>query len=241
MIPRVIHYCWFGGKPLPNDIKKYIESWKKKCPNYEIKRWDESNFDISQNKFCESAYNNKAWAFVSDYARLKIIYEYGGIYLDVDVELLKNLDFLLDDRCFIGTQQFGEFVTTGLGFGAERKNPIVEEMLLKYDSIIFDINEKNKMICPILNNEVLKQHGYKYSDDVICLEDVKVYPKRFFDPYPSGEGEDLMCSDTVSIHHYSASWTSNKQRWKRRLVNIIGDKNILTLKKLFRKHRLDKI
>ena len=91
MIPKVIHYCWFGGKPIPNDVKKCINSWKKKCGDYEIKCWNESNFDVNAHPFTKAAYEAKAWAFVSDYARLKVVYDHGGIYLDTDVELLKKL------------------------------------------------------------------------------------------------------------------------------------------------------
>lgn len=101
MIPKVIHYCWFGNNPLPNDVKKCIKSWEKYCPDYEIKRWDEHNFDVYQNEFIKSAYDAKAWAFVSDYARLKIIYDEGGIYLDTDVELQKNLDGLRKMMVFL--------------------------------------------------------------------------------------------------------------------------------------------
>lgn len=104
MIPKVIHYCWFGGKPIPNDVKKCINSWKKKCPDYEIKCWNESNFDVNAHPFTKAAYEAKAWAFVSDYARLKVVYDHGGIYLDTDVELLKNLDFLLKYDFYIGIE-----------------------------------------------------------------------------------------------------------------------------------------
>ena len=105
MIPKKIHYCWFGKNPLPADVKKCIESWKKYCPDYEIIEWNESNFDITQNPFMKAAYENKAWAFVSDYARLKVVYDNGGIYLDTDVELLKSLDSLLENPCYLAIQQ----------------------------------------------------------------------------------------------------------------------------------------
>ena len=97
MIPKVIHYCWFGGKPLPKDVLDCIASWKKYCPEYEIRQWNETNFDLDCHPFVRSAYNAKAWAFVSDYARLKIVFDNGGIYFDTDVELLKNIDFLLSN------------------------------------------------------------------------------------------------------------------------------------------------
>ena len=102
MIPKKIHYCWFGGNPLPELAIRCIESWKKYCPDYEIIRWDESNYDVTKNKYMYQAYENKRWGFVPDYARLDIIYNYGGIYLDTDVELLNSLDDLLDQKCFLG-------------------------------------------------------------------------------------------------------------------------------------------
>lgn len=116
MIPKMIHYCWFGGKPLPKDVLDCIKTWEKYCPDYEIKRWDESNFDVNSHPFMKAAYEAKAWAFVSDYARLKVVYDNGGIYLDTDVELLKKPDFLLENQCYIGIQQPESLCTTGLWF-----------------------------------------------------------------------------------------------------------------------------
>ena len=105
MIPKIIHYCWFGGNPLPEQYKKYMESWKEYCPDYEIVEWNENNFDVTKNQYCYEAYRASKWAFVSDYARLKIIYENGGIYLDTDVELIKDVTPLVADGVgFIGFQ-----------------------------------------------------------------------------------------------------------------------------------------
>ena len=102
MIPKTIHYIWFGGNPLPEDAKRCIDTWKKYCPDYEIKEWNESNFDVAQNDYIKEAYEAKKWAFVSDYARLKVLVEYGGIYMDTDVEVLKPLDRFLSERAFSG-------------------------------------------------------------------------------------------------------------------------------------------
>ena len=118
-IPKVIHYCWFGGNPLPKSAEKCIKSWQKYCPDYEIVCWNEENFDITQNRYAKEAYEAGKWAFVSDYARLKVIFDHGGIYLDTDVELLKNIDFLLRNACFFGIQQQDNMCATGLGFGAD--------------------------------------------------------------------------------------------------------------------------
>ena len=234
MIPKIIHYCWFGGKPLPKDAQKCIASWKKYCPEYEIKRWDESNFDINCHPFVKAAYEAKAWAFVSDYARLKVVYENGGIYLDTDVELLKNLGELLKNPCYVGVQYNGYLCATGLGFGAVRFSPVVHAMMKKYDSITFNAQKKSEFACPYLNNDVICNLGYKKSDGVVYLESVTIYPPRYFDPYPSGSCESFMSSETISIHHYSATWTSGKQRMKRKLVNFVGIKYIQILKRMFK-------
>ena len=149
MIPKVIHYCWFGKKELPTQYKEYMKSWKKYCPDFHIVQWNEDNFDINSNQYCRQAYDSKQWAFVSDFARLKIIYENGGIYLDTDVELVKTIDDLLTNKAFIGFQNAYE-VNTGLGFGAEQHNEAVKEMLSLYEHRKFiSINgEYNKIPCP---------------------------------------------------------------------------------------------
>lgn len=235
MINKVIHYCWFGGTPLPKDVLKCIETWEKFCPEYEIKRWDESNFDVNSHPFTKSAYEARSWAFVSDYARLKIIYENGGIYLDTDVELLKNLDFLLENKCYIGIQQPERLCTTGLGFGAEKSSPVVKKMLECYDTISFLANDKKHLACPRLNDNVIRSYGKIDNNKITYLDEVTVYPSRFFDPLSTGNTENLLCNDTVSIHHYAASWTGNKQRYKRKIARVIGNKNVQRVKNLRKK------
>lgn len=116
MIPKIIHYCWFGGKPLPDEVKYYISTWQKYCPDYEIKEWNESNFDVNQNQYCREAYETKKWAFVSDYARLKILYEYGGIYMDTDVEVCKPLDHLASYGFWSGFESESQIQTRNYGF-----------------------------------------------------------------------------------------------------------------------------
>lgn len=236
MIPKKIHYCWFGGKPLPPLAKKCIDSWKKKCPDYEIVEWNETNFDIECSKFVKDAYANGAWAFVSDYARLKIIYENGGIYLDTDVEVLKNLGPLLEEKCYFAVQQDGSLVATGLGFGGEKGSIILKEMLDLYDNTVFDNDKREDIACPILNTLVLKKHGYEYSEEKIYLEDIDttIFPPKYFDPIAPGDSKDLSCAETFSIHHYSATWTPKKTRLKRTIVNILGQKNVNKIKKIFK-------
>lgn len=232
MIPKIIHYCWFGGKALPSDVLKCIETWKKYCPDYEIKRWDESNFDINSHPFMKAAYEAKAWAFVSDYARLKVVYDNGGIYLDTDVELLKNLDFLLENQCYIGIQQPETLCTTGLGFGAEKFSPVVWKMMESYDTISFSEQNKKTFACPWLNDKVIRSLGKVSNEKITYLSNITVYPPQFFDPISTGNTKNILCDETVSIHHYAATWMGNKQRWKRKIVRIIGGKNTQRIKTL---------
>lgn len=231
MIPKVIHYCWFGGNPLPAYVKKYIKSWEKHCPDYKIICWDESNFDVNSHPFMKAAYEAKAWAFVSDYARLKIVYENGGIYLDTDVELLKNLDFLLENKFYIGVQQVGRYVTTGLGFGAEQYNETVKELLEQYENIEFSEENKRKIACPILNMKVFDKYGYIYENSIWNQYGITIYPCSYFDPVSPGMAENLLCEETVSMHHYSSSWETKGIVIKRKLINMIGQQNINMIKK----------
>lgn len=240
MIPKVIHYCWFGRNPIPAYLKKIMESWKRMCPDYEIKRWDESNFDVSSHPFIKAAYEAKAWAFVSDYARLKIIYENGGIYLDTDVELLKNLDFLLNYQCYIGVQQSEHLCATGLGFGAAKHSPVVQKMLMQYDGLEFSIDRKIDLACPRLNNRVLVDLGYRYSEEIEVIGDVAILPSRLVDPVAPGDSKDLLCFESVSIHHYSASWGNKSLVIKRKIFMWVGQRRINKIKKallFWRQHK----
>lgn len=232
MIPKIIHYCWFGGKPLPTEVKKCISSWKIMCPDYKIMCWDESNFDINVHPFVKAAYEAKKWAFVSDYARLEVVYEYGGIYLDTDVELKKNLDSLRTNQCYIGIQQNGCLCTTGLGFGATKSNPVVEKMLKAYDNVLFTEKDIFSFACPRLNDEVIRSYGLILNNQITDLGTVTVYPPKYFDPYG---GKNLLCEDTYSIHHYAASWTKKGNVFKRKIARIIGQNNIIRIKAILRK------
>ena len=232
MIPKVIHYCWFGHSKLPSDTKRYIETWKKYCPDYEIKEWNESNFDIDCCKFVRQAYDNKAWAFVSDYARLKIVYDNGGIYLDTDVELLKNLDFLLDNSFFACVSQIECLCATGLGYGAEAGNPVVRKMMEVYESMEFDLKKKEQIACPYINDSVIKSFGYKLCDEMIKVNGMTILPPRYMDPLSPGDSKNLLCEDTISIHHYSASWTSTPNRLKRKIFDAVGQERINKIKKI---------
>lgn len=236
MIPPVIHYCWFGRKPLPLEARKCIRSWKRVCPDYEIRCWNESNFDVSMHSFMKSAYESKAWAFVSDYARLKIIYDNGGIYLDTDVELIKSVDTLRTYQCYLGIQQHENLCATGLGFGAVKSNVVIKLMLEQYDGLVYADRIKKEIACPYLNNRVLDKLGYCFSEKPTEIDGTLILPSRYLDPIaPGKDTRILQCEDTYSIHHYSASWMGKKTRLRRKIIRFLGQDNVIKCKHLFRK------
>lgn len=207
MIPKKIHYCWFGGEPFPTDIKKYIDSWKKYCPDYEIIQWNESNYNVHKNLYVESAYESEKWAFLTDYARLDIIYHEGGIYLDTDVELIKSLDKLLYDSCYMGMEQIGT-VNTGLGFGAEAGCKFLYENMKLYENKTEFMKNGKFMppICVRLTTKLLSKKGMQKINEIQNIGEVKIYPTDYFCPLKMGTNKLYITDNTVSIHHYSASW-----------------------------------
>ena len=235
MIPKVIHYCWFGGKKIPLEFRRYMKSWRKFCPDYEIREWNESNIDVACNSFTKGAYEAKAWGFVPDYLRCKILYEHGGIYLDTDVELLRNLDFLLDNDFYIGVSQIGFVCNGGLGFGAVKGNSVVENMMEKYDNLEFDAAKKQSLASPRFNHAVIAEMGYQHSDEPVKIGGALILPCRFLDPIAPGNSGYLLCADSVSIHHYSATWMPLQTRLRRKLINAVGMERVQTLKRLLKK------
>lgn len=229
MIPKKIHYCWFGGKPLPNSVKKCIKSWKKFCPDYEIIEWNESNYDVNKIPFIQQAYQAKKYAFVSDYARLDIIYSEGGIYLDTDVELLKNLDPLLVNQCFLAMELPG-LVATGLGFGAQKGHWFLKENMDFYHNIDFDAN--NIITCVNITTDLLKKYDLTLANSKQTLKDIVIFPTEYFCPMNYQTKEIKITEKTYSIHHYDASWQSNTMKLKTLLKNILGVRLTSILKKL---------
>ena len=222
-IPKVIHYCWFGNGKMPAIAEKCIKSWKKYCPDYEIICWNEENFDLTQNRYMREAYEAGKWAFVSDFARLKIIYDHGGIYLDTDVELLKPLDPLLENSGFMGFDEKG-IVATGLGFGAEPGNEVVGAFLRDYDDLSFVLPDGSLDLtpCPDRNTAALKCLGMDTEKRDQVFMGVKFLPREYLCPMDYYTGKKKITKNTYSIHHYCASWTSKVTKRTTRIKRIIG-------------------
>ena len=207
MIPKKIHYCWFGRGPKPKLANKCIASWKKYCPEYEIIEWNEDNFDVYQNAYTKYCYENKKYAFLSDYARLKVVYENGGIYFDTDVEVIRSIDTLCEDEAFFGFEN-NDYVATGLGFGAEKEHPVLKKMLEEYDPLM---NEDITVIkCPELNTNALMYYGLKKDGKLQNVEGAVIYPEEYFNPFDDPTGKLNITENTYSIHWYAKSWMSKK-------------------------------
>lgn len=236
-IPKIIHYCWVGGAPKPKSVITCIESWKKYCPDYEIIEWNEDNYDFHKNKYMNQAYENKKWGFVPDYARLDIIYEHGGIYLDTDVELIKNLDDLLQYDAFMGFEETGNgeyFVNCGHGFGAAPHHEIIKEARDLYDSLSFikEDGSLNMLASPYYTTLSLKKFGLVQQNRQQELDHMIVFASDVLCPKNFMTGKIHLTKNTVSIHHFTASWLDDKikkdlekqQKYSRLFGKTIGKK-----------------
>ncbi len=220
MIPKKIHYTWFGHGEKPKLAKKCIASWKKYCPDYEIVEWNEDNFNVNMNSYTKMCYKQKKYAFLSDYVRLLVIYEHGGLYFDTDVELIRNPDFLLNQEAFLGfeidsTELQEGVVNTGEGFGAVPNSIAVKRMIEEYD-ILLDGNS-GVLGCPGLNTKAVLSLGLKKQKGIQYLESVTVYPSEYFNPYQSTTGALNITENTVSIHWYNGSWLNPIQQLRSKI------------------------
>lgn len=249
-IPKIIHYCWIGSAEKPASVLYCIDSWKKFCPDYEIREWNETNYDFGKNLYMKQAYEAKKWGFVPDYARLDIIYQYGGIYLDTDVELIRSLDDLLNSDSFFGFEDTGEgdfFVACGLSFGAKPHNELIKKLRDYYDTITF-INKDgslNLLPAPRHNATVFKNYGVKMDNVFQNHEGNMFYPSEYFCPKVFKTGKTVITKRTHSIHHFSASWMDEKVRKEiehnQKICNRFGDRLghlILVIESVWKKYGL---
>ena len=179
MIPKVIHYCWFGGKKLPKSVEDCIKTWKKFLPDYEIKQWDESNFDVNSFPFVKEAYESKKWAFVSDYVRIYALYNEGGLYLDTDVKILKDPTDVLNKEVVLGYEDSG-YVGTAMIYAQNPQNKYIKEILDYYGKIKhFEPEIMYNFANPVIITKILKQYESKVNEEGIRIFDdnIYVYPR----------------------------------------------------------------
>lgn len=237
MIPKIIHYCWFGGNELPVKFKAYIDTWRAHCPDYEIIEWNESNFDVAQNRYCREAHAARKWAFVSDYARLKVLCEHGGIYMDTDVEVLKPLDDLLTYDFFIGFESEGS-IQTGM-IGSKERHEIIKKLLDEYDEkrLIktdgsFDMTPNTVGITHILK----QNYGVKLNNSLqIFGNNNLLLPSDYLCCKSFVTGKISVTSHSYAIHHFEGSWLDFYGKTRMVIHRIVGEENWRKLKKLMNK------
>ena len=239
MIPKKIHYCWFGRGDKGTLFEKCLKSWKKYFPDYEIVEWNEDNFDINCNIYISEAYKMKKYAFVSDYARLKIIYDNGGIYFDTDVEVLKRIpDKILEDG-YLSEEESG-IINTGLGFSAKPKDKIIKKMMDDYNKIHFisSSNEMDLTPCPVRNTKSLEEAKYTIKA-FEKVGDLTVYPPDYFCGFDVKNNCVNITQNTYTLHHYNGSWMTKKDRTiariRRIISRIVGRKNYEKIRRFKRK------
>lgn len=232
MIPKIIHYCWFGRGEKPKLAQRCIASWKKYCPDWEIIEWNEDNFDVNMNSYAQMCLEQKKYAFLSDYVRLLVVAEQGGVYFDTDVELLRPIDELLKNEAFFGFET-PDHVASGLGFGSVAHGAAIEAMLGEYDFLLDGTG--GVVGCPKLNTAALEKLGLRRDGTMQTVAGAKILPVEYLNPYESSTGRLKKTKNTYSVHWYSASWISPAMRLRsaitRPLHRIFGEDCFKWLKK----------
>lgn len=218
-IPKIIHYCWFGPNELPEREQACIASWKRLMPDYEIMFWNERTFDVSGSLYARQAYEKGKYAFVSDYVRMYALYHHGGVYLDTDVEALARLDRFLDDHAFVGFEN-RTMVGTGI-IGAEAHSPVIARMLDHYDhhSFIDGAGNMDPTTNVVILTDILSGLGFERANSDQDLGDIHVYERDIFCPKKLDEDNFAVTDRSVTIHHFSGSWLTDRER--RRGTNVI--------------------
>lgn len=213
LIPKVIHYCWFSGKEIPDHLKKCMESWEKYCPDYEIKRWDETNYDMNRNPYVRQAYECQKWGFIPDYARLDILYHYGGIYMDTDVELVKSPDVLCCQQAFCGVEKWGNINIGGLS-GAIPHHPMMKKLLDERKDVEFIRKDGSLNTEPsgIYETMPFIREGMRIDNRTQNIQGMTVYSSDYFHPYDYMSGEIFMTENTFSIHYFDGGWLSPDEK-----------------------------
>lgn len=213
LIPKIIHYMWLGGKPVPDNLRYCLNSWEKFCPDYEIIRWDETNYDVRKHPYMKQAYENKMYGFVPDYARLDILCQYGGIYMDTDVEVIKSLDDLLYQQAFCGVEKW-QVINFGGCSGAVRGHKAVETLLNAREEIAFEEADGslNKNTCGFYDTRVMLLHGYQMDGTNQSVLDMNIYTCDYFHPYDYISRQTDITGDTHTIHHFNGGWLDERMK-----------------------------
>lgn len=239
MIPKIIHYCWFGRGPLPELAQKCIASWKKYLPDYEIKEWNEDNFDVNIIPYTAEAYKAKKYAFVSDYARFRILYQYGGIYFDTDVEVIRPMDDIIERGNFMGFETDPKpqlkadaseaSVNPGLGMGVAPGLGIIKKMLDYYEGRHFEFipGGIGQLTIVHIATEVLRKAGLKQQQGIQQVDDMWIYPAEYFCPINLKTGRIHVRPNTRTIHHYAGTWQDKHFSFKEWIKKVVPESLLL--------------
>ncbi len=234
MIPKKIHYCWFGRGQMPELAISCIKSWEEKLPDYEIIAWNEDNFDINSNEYVKQAYESKKFAFVTDYVRLYALYHHGGIYMDTDVEVLKPFDKFLEHRAFTGCEDDMMCVTGTMA--SVQGHKWIGNLLSGYDSRKFILPDGSFDKTPntgVITKLTINEYGWKPKNERQHLkEGLVIYPFDVFCAKQWRTGEVIITNETHTIHHFSASWHSKSDKIKHRIGKLIGPKTTALIKNI---------
>ncbi len=223
MIPKIIHYCWFGHHKKPKLVRKCIASWKKYMPDWEIREWNEETYDVNKNQYMQDAYRQKKWAFVVDYARFDILNRFGGIFFDTDVELLRPISgSILAYEAFSGLEQPGR-VAPGLVYGSVPGQKMLKEIMSAYEGKTFGEQIDGRIVNIVdIVSDIFRKNGLKDDGKFQVVEQVAIFPQDYFCCFNfETQGFDKT-ENTVSIHHYSASWTPWGSRLHFKLIKLVA-------------------
>lgn len=239
MIPKIIHYCWFGRGPLPELAQKCIASWKKYLPDYEIKEWNEDNFDVNIIPYTAEAYKAKKYAFVSDYARFWILYQYGGIYFDTDVEVIRPIDDIIEKGNFMGFETDPKprlkadaseaSVNPGLGMGVAPGLGIIKKMLVFYEGRHFEFvpGGIGQLTIVHIATEVLRKAGLKQQQGIQQVDNIWIYPAEYFCPINLKTDRIHVKPNTRTIHHYAGTWQDKHFSFKELIKKVLPESLLL--------------
>ena len=239
MIPKIIHYCWFGRGPLPELAQKCIASWKKYLPDYEIKEWNEDIFDVNIIPYTAEAYKAKKYAFVSDYARFWILYRYGGIYFDTDVEVIRPIDDIIERGNFMGFETDPKpqlkadaseaSVAPGLGLGVNPGLGLIKKMLDFYKGRHFEFvpGGVGQLTIVHIATEVLRKAGLKQQQGIQQVDDMWIYPAEYFCPINLKTGRIHVKPNTRTIHHYAGTWQDKHFSFKELIKKVLPESLLL--------------
>lgn len=227
MIPKTIHYCWFGGKALPRSARRCISSWKKFFPDYSIQEWNESNFDVNIIPYTSEAYAAKKYAFVSDYARFWVLHEYGGVYFDTDVEVIRPMDDIIAKGSFMGMEKKTQekqkllYVNPGLGLACPPRHGLWKNIISHYQTLEHFLPEEQGTVCTITTAILEKRSGTPLTDSIQEIAGATIYPAEYFCPQAMMGAPTELTEKTRSIHHFDCTWLPAHIRLRGRLKGFI--------------------